>query len=348
MNVSEFTGTEPEWTAFLQANRGGILASWEWTDFKVSHGWQARRLQVTDGDAVRLLAPVLQKPLPGGYCFLYSPESPIVLGGDWNDRKNQQAFTALNEHLRRHSSAKALFYKIDPHQSVEEFPLPWLTKLGFRDSVEDVQAPVVAHVNLEFSEDEILARMKQSGRRHVRQAEKKGVTVQMGTSAADLDTFYSLHESTAARQGITYRQKPYFADMRERFMVHTDKAAFFTGSFEGKPVSSILVTWLGDEAIYLYGGADLADSSTYASYLVQWTAMQESKRRGAKFYNMTGISQTDDPDDAWAGLRQFKLKFGADVVRLIGAHDFVYKPLRYHAFTQADRVRRKLAKRSGL
>lgn len=350
MNVSEFAGKEEDWTKFLTENRGGFLASWEWAAFKSRHGWNTFRLQVTDGETTRLLTAVLEKRLPMGYSFYYSFESPIVRKGDWHDAKNQQAFETLCEYLRKRAkSRKVLFYKVDPHQSEAEFPLDWLTRLGFKDAVEDIQAPVVAHVDLKPDLEGILARMKQRGRRNIRKAEKKGVTVTSGQAAEDLDNFYRLHEATAMRQGITYRDKRYFAEMREDAMVNSDKATFFTGWCGGKAVSSILVTFLGDESIYLYGGADLSeDRDTYASYLVQWTAMQEAKKRGCTFYNMTGISQSDDPDDAWYGLRQFKLAFGAEVVRLVGARDYPYKPLLYNLFSQADRVRRKLAKRSGL
>ncbi len=349
MKVSEFSGTKEDWTDFLVHNRGGLLASWEWAQLKESHGWKIRRLQVADGRTIRLVAPVLQKPLPAGYCFFYSPESPIVQGGDWHDRKNQQAFEALHEFLKKDAGPeKALLYKIDPHQAAEEFPMSWLAKLGFRDAIEDVQAPVVVHVDLKGSEEEILAGMKQSGRRHVRQAEKRGVTVTHGHTPKDLAVFYALHETTAKRQNITYRTKEYFEEIRRFIMEEGGKGTFFTGWVDGHAVASILVTFLGEESIYLYGGNDVADHNVYASYLVQWEAMREAKRRGCTFYNMTGISQTEDPNDAWAGLRQFKLKFSSNIVSLVAARDYPYKPVRYQLFQQADRVRRKLAKRSGL
>lgn len=349
MKVSEFSGTREEWTKFLEQNRGGILASWEWAESKRSQGWKIRRFQVADGPDVRLLAPVLQKPLPAGFCFFYSPESPIVSKGDWNDRANQKAFETLNRFLNSDSKKeKAIFYKIDPHQSEEEFPLGWLTGLGFRDAVEDVQAPHVVHVDLTATEDEIMARMKQSGRRHIRQAAKRGVSVRVGTTVEDLETFYSLHQKMAHRQGVTYRQKQYFEAIHKHFMEDTDRACFVIGSVDGTPLAATLVTFMGDESIYLYGGTDVNEGNTYAMYLVQWKGMQEAKRRGCAFYNMTGIAPTEDPNDMWAGMRQFKLKFGGDIVHLVGARDYPFKPVKYQVFSQADRVRRKLAKRSGL
>ncbi len=349
MHVEEFSGNRTAWTDYLKANGGGVLASWEWGDFKKGHGWKVRRLQVRDGEDVRLVTSVLQKPLPAGFCFFYCPLSPVVKGGDWHDPKNQAAFEALADYLKADAKPeRALFLKVDPHVAEADFPLDWLTNLGFKDSVEDVQAPFVVHVDLRPTTEEIFAAMKQKGRYNIRSAQKKGVEVKAGSTEADLDIFYKLHQATAARQGITYRAKDYFSEMRQRLMVDAGHATFLTGWHEGEPVASIIVTFLGEESIYLYGGNSLDDRTTNASYLVQWEGIQLAKQRGCTFYNMTGVAPTDDPDDAWAGLRQFKLKFGGEIVALLGARDQVYKPLRYTAFTQADRVRRKLAKRSGL
>lgn len=349
MKVEEFSGPPAEWTEFLETNQGGILQTAEWAAFRLSLGWQARQLAVRDGDDLRLTAMVLQKPLPGGYCFFYCPEGPIVKDGDWQETTNQAAFTLLQEWLAAAAKReRALFFKIDPHLPLERFPVDWLTTQGFRDSPEDIQAAVVAEVDLQPPEAEILAKMKQKGRYNIRYAERKGVSARLGATDADLDAFYALHESTAKRQGFTFRTKEYFATFQKHFMVDANHAAFGVAEHDGQPVAAILVTFLGDEAIYLYGGSAPQDRNVYASYLVQWQAMQEAKRRGCKFYNMTGVSAKDDPQDPWHGLRQFKLKFGAEVVSLVGARDFVYKKTPYFLFTNADRVRRRIAKRAGL
>jgi len=348
MRVEELKNGKAAWTRFLKANGGGILQSYEWGDFRNTLGWTARHIVVRDGTSIRLAAMTLEKPLPFGHHFFYIPEGPVVKGGDWHDKANQQAFIKLHEFLQKLGKReKALFLKIDPHILEQDFPTDWLSQIGFSDSPEDIQAAVVTEVDLTPKADDILAGMKQKGRYNVRYAARKGVKVRESTSAADLDEFYRLLESTAQRQGISYRDKAYFESFRKHFMEGSDYAAFFIAEAGGEPVAAILVTFFGDEAIYLYGGSSPKDRNIQASYLVQWEAMKAAKRRGAKRYNMTGIAATNDPNEAWAGLRQFKLKFGGQEVFLIGARDFRYEPLRYFLFTQADRVRRLIAKRSG-
>lgn len=346
MRVEKFTGSKRDWTRFVQANGGGIKQSYEWGEFRQGLGWKAHHVAAFDGDEIRLTGMILQKPLPLGHCFFYCPEGPVVKGGDWSARANQQAFEAWHEHLQpKAKSQKALFLKIDPEVAADKFPLDWLTKLKFVDSPEDIQPAVVTQVDLTPSEDGILAAMKQKGRYNIRYAARKGVTVRSGTSEADLDTFYRLHEETSKRQGITYRSKEYFAALRQHFMDQPDYAKFFIAELNGEPLAATLVTFFGRESIYLYGGSSLQDRNVHAAYLVQWEGMKEAKRRQCAFYNMTGIAATDDPNDSWAGLRQFKLKFGGPELFLVGARDYRYEPLRYALFTQADRVRRFVAKR---
>lgn len=348
MRVEKFTGRPNEWNRFVQANGGGIKQSYEWGEFRQDLGWNVHRVAVSGRDGLVLAASVLQKPLPLGQCFFYCPEGPIVAGGDWNKKTNQKAFAEFHKFLKGIAKAQnALFVKIDPEIAPEEFPLEWLGSLQYVDSPEDIQPATVTQIDLTPSEEDILAAMKQKGRYNVRYAIKKGVTVRAGTSEADLDTFYRLHEETSQRQGITYRSKEYFAKLREHFMDKPDFGTFFIAeSSEGEPLAATLVTFFGPESIYLYGGSSLKDRNVHAAYLVQWEGMKEAKRRKCRFYNMTGIAATDDPNDSWAGLRQFKLKFGGPVISLIGARDYRYEPLRYTLFTQADRVRRKIARLS--
>lgn len=346
MRVEKFTGRGSEWNRFIKANGGGIKQSYEWGEFRQELGWKAHHLIVFDRGEIRLAGMVLQKPLPLGHCFFYCPEGPVVQGGNWKLRGNQRAFEAFHEHLKEKSKGqKALFLKVDPEVAEAEFPLDWLGGLKFVDSPEDIQPAAVTHVDLTPDEDGILAAMKQKGRYNIRYAAKKGVTVRSGTSEADLDIFYRLHEETSKRQGITYRSKRYFEMLRKHFMDQPDYGTFFIAERDGKSLAATLVTFFGKESIYLYGGSSLEDRNVHAAYLVQWEGMKEAKRRKCDFYNMTGIAATDDPNDAWAGLSQFKLKFGGSELHLVGARDYRYEPLRYASFTQADRVRRFVAKR---
>lgn len=348
MQVEPFVGTQKEWNAWTAANAGGIMQSFEWGEFRGEFGWNPQRLVVRDSGEIVLAASVLEKPLPSGYCFFYTPEGPVLKDGDWKSAANKTAFELLGDYLKTQAkNCKALFLKIDPHVETEQFDVKWLQGQGFRDSPEDIQPAFVTHVDLQPSEEDILASMKQKGRYNIRYAQKKDVTVRRGQTEADLKTFYDLLKQTAERQGITYRDEEYFVKFREHFMVAQDQAEFFFAEYAGKPIATTLVTYFGDESVYLYGGSSEEDRNVFGSYLIQWEGMKAAKARGCTYYNMTGVAHDDDPNNRWAGLRQFKLKFGGPVIELVGAWDYVYQPLTYKAFTFADKARRGLAKVRG-
>ncbi|HEY8108847.1 MAG TPA: peptidoglycan bridge formation glycyltransferase FemA/FemB family protein [Patescibacteria group bacterium] len=348
MQVEDLSRAKGAWNKFARENRGGVLQSYEWGRFRQEMEWDVSYVGIRDGKQTRLQAVVMRKALPGGYGFYYVPEGPVVKDGDWKDAKNREALKEFVAHLEeRAHEDKTVFVKVDPHFAVEEFPTDWLAEAGFRDSPEDVQAAVVSEVDLRPDPEDIFVSFKQKGRYNVRKAVKHGVKVRKGTGQKELDQFYMLLEETAKRQGITYREKWYYELFRKYLMQEHDDATFFIASHNNEPVAATLVTFFGDEAVYLYGGSTQADRNLYASYLIQWSGMEEARRRGCTFYNMTGIASTDDQNDAWAGLRQFKLKFGGGQTNLVGARDYVFRPVEYFLFTNADRVRRKLAKRSG-
>ncbi len=348
MRVEELPRAKRAWNDFIRKNGGGFLQSYEWGQFRAELEWQISYVAVFDGSAPRLMGLVMKRQIPGGFSFLYCPEGPVVAGGDWDDPANQKAFAAFAAYLeRRAKRERIMFVKIDPHLPADEFPTSWLEQQGFTDSPEDIQASVITEVDLSPKPEQIFAKMKQKGRYHIRKAVQNGVTVKKSRSAAALDTFYDLYEQTAKRQGITYREKWYFELMRKHLMQQSNIAEFYIGKHAGQPVAATLVTCFGYESVYLYGGSTQADRNLYASYLVQWSAMEEAKKRGCTFYNMTGIAATDDPADPWAGLRQFKLKFGGPQIQLVGARDYAYRPVAYHFFSNLERIRRKLAKASG-
>lgn len=348
MQVEQFSGSRDQWNAFVTANGGGVMQSDQWGAMRTDLGWRPERLVVLEKGTIQAAGLVLKKPLPLGYQMYYLPEGPVVTKDDWQDAANQRAVTALFSHLRAQAGQdKAILLKIDPHVRKQDFPLGWLQGQGFQDSPEDIQPAFVAHVDLTRSPDEILAGMKQKGRYNIRYAERKGVEVGVGTSEDDLNTWYELTRASAKRQGITYRSLDYFKTFRKHFMGDDPQACFIIARYEGKPAAAILLTTFGQKADYLYGGSSDADRNVFASYLVQWVGMQEAKKRGCAIYNMTGVAHTDDPKNPWHGLRRFKLKFGAEVVELIGAWDQVYRPTTYFAFTNADRARRLVAKTIG-
>ena len=84
-----------------------------------------------------------------------------------------------------------------------------LKRRGWRYSSDQIQFKNTVLIDLSASEDEMLARMKQKTRYNIRLAEKKGVTVRIGTKD-DLPMLYKMYAETSVRDGFVIRNEEYY------------------------------------------------------------------------------------------------------------------------------------------
>ncbi|MEK7615847.1 MAG: peptidoglycan bridge formation glycyltransferase FemA/FemB family protein [Patescibacteria group bacterium] len=174
------------------------------------------------------------------------------------------------------------------------------------------RAPIHVHPEhawiVELKDDETLfAGMRKTTRYSIKKAQKDGIVAHIST---DLEAFWKLYILTAQRQQfVPFSRKLLEAEFQafgdDAFIVMTDHASAFVVTTE-------------DEAFYHHGASTHHPT---ASYLVQWTAMQEARRRGKKFYNFWGV--WDDPHSPQYGLSQFKRGFGGFQESYVPTQDFI-------------------------
>jgi lipid II:glycine glycyltransferase (peptidoglycan interpeptide bridge formation enzyme) len=171
-------------------------------------------------------------------------------------------------------------------------------------------------LDLAIAEDQILANMRKTTRYEIRRAQKLGVSIEKTTDPASLAVFFDLYNTTAKRHGFVEHQS-----IKEEFSVFAaaGHALHIIGMVDGKPIACAIILFVGSEAIYHHGASEL--SSIPASYLVQWEAIREAKKRSLLQYNFWGIAPTENPHHPWYGLTQFKKGFGGTTRTMIHACD---------------------------
>ena len=92
-----------------------------------------------------------------------------------------------------------------------------LKRRGWRYSSDQIQFKNTVQIDLNPSEEEFLARMKQKTRYNIRLAEKKGVSVRVGTKK-DLPLLYKMYAETSIRDGFVIRAEGYYKTVWETFM----------------------------------------------------------------------------------------------------------------------------------
>jgi lipid II:glycine glycyltransferase (peptidoglycan interpeptide bridge formation enzyme) len=165
-------------------------------------------------------------------------------------------------------------------------------------------------IDLTKTEEEILEQMKPKGRYNIRLAEKHGVIVRRSD---DVDAYAAISHETGKRDGFI----PQRADTYRKFLENVPGSFLFLayegGNTPAAPIAGLLGLLWGTTAIYYYGASGSQKRELMAPYLLQWEAMKLCKAQGAKTYDLFGIAPENEPNHPWAGVSDFKAKFGGAV-----------------------------------
>jgi lipid II:glycine glycyltransferase (peptidoglycan interpeptide bridge formation enzyme) len=293
--------------------------------------------------AAQILQRSIALPLGRSVCMLYVPKGPLL--ADWNDAALRARVLADLRSFAREEGA--FFIKIDPDLAygyglageASERPDPVgaqfvaeLKLAGWRFSNEQVQMRNTMLIDVNKTDEQLLAAMKQKGRYNLRLAQKKGVLVRRGTPA-DFPELYKMYAETSVRDGFVIRSEEYYRAVWDRFY-EAGMLIPLLAEVEGQPVAGLMLFVFGSQSWYLYGMSRDLYRDWMPNYLLQWEAMQVSRAAGCETYDLWGApDEFNDSDPMW-GVYRFKLGLGAYEARHIGAWDLPLQPLTYGLYTQ--------------
>jgi len=143
-------------------------------------------------------------------------------------------------------------------------------------------------------------------------AEKNDLKVIAGNGLAEYQTFCQLYQEMKKRKAFEttvdveefQRIQEELAELhRMRILICEDK---------GIPVAGLVVSAMGDSAIYLLGATSDAGLNAKGAYLLQWTMIQWLKENGIRWYDLGGINPEANP-----GVYTFKKGMsGVDVCQI--------------------------------
>jgi hypothetical protein len=182
---------------------------------------------------------------------------------------------------------------------------------------------VTGKIPLAGSEDQILARFKQRGRRAIRKA--SGVVVREATQA-DLPACEALLRDFHARRPDydASGQLPLAAQAR---LIEAEGGAMLVTEDKGRIVGWHSFVRQGQGAIWLAMATD-DDPHAPRSYPLLWEAIRRARALGLKSYDLAGLS----PDDETTGRDQFKQAFAPVREALPPAYVTALRPLRHLIF----------------
>jgi peptidoglycan pentaglycine glycine transferase (the first glycine) len=279
-----FTGTPQAWDELIASLPiAHLLQTWEWSQVKAKYGWQPMPFiwfdQPCEGSEPSQGSPVaaamiLKRSIPvGGFskrmCVLYVPKGPLM---DWNNAALRQLVMGDLEELARHQGA--IFIKMDPDVALGtgipgtadavEFSSGQkirseMLERGWKFSQDQIQFRNTVLIDLSPSEDEQLALMKQKTRYNIRLAQKKGVTVRVGT-VSDGPLMYQMYARTSLRDHFLIREEGYYQTVWRIFMDTLPSSGCLQpfsepliAEVDGQAVGAVSLFYFAGQAIYLFG-----------------------------------------------------------------------------------------------
>jgi lipid II:glycine glycyltransferase (peptidoglycan interpeptide bridge formation enzyme) len=291
--------------------RPHLLQSTGWAEVKAATGWRAERYVFEEGEARIGCVQVLRKRLVGGLDVAYAPRGPLV-----DDETLPDAIAALRKALGRGLTVSLL---CDPEAADNEALVKELSARGIRRSPVYVQPRRTLLMDLTQDADTMLGAMRKKTRQYIHKAERGGVVTEKTT---DLARFHRVLRTVSERDHFGIHDLGYFATLVEAF---GDALHLRMARVDGEDVGALLVIRIGDRAWELFGGWSGAHSERRPFYLLKWHSLMQMKELGVRRYDMWGLAEGDE----LAGVENFKLGFGGEIVPWIGALETPVTPFLF-------------------
>lgn len=287
------------------------------------------------------------RPIALGLSILYAQRGPIC------DLYNPDMVMKLIDEMKPLiKKYHAFMIKFDPNVQDDEKLRTMYTKLGFKIRGEGYskldlilsRRSMVLHLNGE-TVDELLPRFKSKTRYNIRKAMKNNFEIIDDFSDDKLDIFMELLKITGIRDGIEYKPREFFENIRDSF-TH-DEARLYLIKHEDDYLSGALAVNYGGRMMYYHGASSNVKRNLFPNYIMQYEMIKWACETNCHIYDFGGIISESEED----GLYRFKIGFCVQdkMDEYIGEMDYPLNGLFYFGFNVSykilQRVRRAIVQR---
>ncbi|UTC67932.1 MULTISPECIES: peptidoglycan bridge formation glycyltransferase FemA/FemB family protein [unclassified Treponema] len=320
------------------------IQSWIWGDFKESMGAAAERIGFFEDGKLKSGIQIIFSKIPKTN-YTVGIASKTVM-------PDFECLEALKKAGKKHN---AVFIKIEPdifkpvsetESSTETSLLPgnfFEEKINFLlKNGAKIGKPFFEKynflLNIEKTEDELLASFHSKTRYNIRLAEKKGVSVIDKSTEEGMEDYIRLMEETTKRQGFFNHNGKYFRQMFKIFPKESLRI------FEAVYGEEVLTAWIlfkfNGKLYYPYGASGNSHRELMPNNLIMWEAIKYGKNLNCSLFDLWGcLGPNPDTENSWYGFHKFKAGYKPQLVEYIGTFDLVYKPFMYKLFNIADKIR---------
>lgn len=335
MNIIDATSRE-EWDKFITSHEeSNFLQSWDFYEFHILRGKKVvRRLVIEDEKIVGAYAGVVETAKRGTYMAIAG--GPIL---DWKNKKLVKAvFNDIREEGKKH---RCVFVRVRPQLELSDKSLALMREMGLKKAPMYLSVEYAGVLDLNKSEEEILAGASQGFRRKLRKAEKNDIEITADTEKVSIDEFCKLEKKHAERQKYVAFSESFLRKQFEAF-AKNNEVLIYTAKKDGEILAQNFMIFYGPEASYHYGVSSELGTKYSAAPLLHMEAMREARRRGIIRYNLWGIVGLDETKHRFYGVSEFKRSFGCEELKYTPAHDLILNPVKYQVNKLVESTRKRI------
>ncbi len=325
------------------------LQSFEWGQFRKKTGIKViRRGFIQDDKLIDGFTLTLHKVPKLNFNIGYLPKG------------NEPSSRLIDELKKVGKEDNCIFIQLEPNLTVSEKKLD-INALGLREAAHPLFTKYTFVLNLDKSDEELLAGMHSKTRYNIRVAEKHKVKVSEDNSEKSFEEYLRLMLETTSRQGFYAHTPRYhkqlFEILPKEYKKNELSYHLFNASYKPENSTELALTsWVlfafKDHLYYPYGASSRQHREVMSNNLIAWEAIKFGKKLGLTKFDMWGaLGPEPDKNDPWYGFHRFKQGYGAELVEFVGSFDLVINPALYELYKVADKIRwgtLKLKKKIGI
>lgn len=324
-----------EWDGFVsKLSEANFLQSWDFYEFHLERGKKVVRRLIYDGSKiVGAYAGVVETARRGKYLAIAG--GPLI---DWNDKKLVK--TVFEDIRAEGLKQTCVFVRVRPQLELSEKSLKIMQDNGLKKAPMYLSVEYAGILDLNKTEEEILASASQGFRRKLRKAEKNEIEISASSDEMAIKDFCKLEKLHAERQKYVAFSTDFLTKQFEAFK-EGGEVLIYTAKKDGEILAQNFMIFYGPEASYHYGVSSELGTKYSAAPLLHLAAMDEARKRGCIRYNLWGIVGTDETSHRFYGVSEFKRSFGCEELKYTPAHDLILNPLKYQVTKIVETVRKK-------
>ena len=294
---SLFRGGDEAWDAALaRAPGANVFQSSAWARHKADFGWRPLRA-LTEGAAVQALV----KDLPP-MRMLWARGGPVGEPALWD--------AGLRKTLAREAGGALFYGRIC---SYREAGAAVLDAAGWTRPKRPLDKPSTYLLDLAPDVESLREGQSSNWRHNLKRGNARAVVVDW--SDPDPKEMESLYLSLESLKGLPPQHRA--ASLGSLARALGPALILKRAVVDGKTVALRACAVFGDSSVDLLAAAAGEARKVYASYALLWSLILESKRRGAKNYDLGGADAVAAP-----GVADFKKGTGARPIETLGERDF--------------------------